>query len=85
MKLWSYSKNERGDKMLTILFLICLLWIFGKLFLFGIKATWGILKILLTVILIPVILVGMVIAGIIYIAFPILIVIGIVSFVVSRS
>ena len=70
--------------MLTILFLICLIWIFIKLFLFGIKAAWGIFKILLTVVLIPLILIGMVVFGLIYIAFPILIVIGIVFYIVSR-
>ena len=71
--------------MLTMLFLICLIWIFIKLFLFGIKAAWGIFKILLTVVLIPLILIGMVVFGLIYIAFPILIVIGIVSYIVSRA
>ena len=70
--------------MLTILFLICLIWIFIKLFLFGIKAAWGIFKILLTVVLIPLILISMVVLGLIYVAFPILIVIGIVSYIVSR-
>lgn len=45
---------------------------------------WGIFKILLTVVLIPLILIGMVVFGLIYIAFPILIVIGIVSYIVSR-
>ena len=71
--------------MFTILFLICLLWIFGKMFFFGIKPTWGIAKILLTVVLIPIVLIGMVLFGLIYIAFPILIVIGIISFIVSRA
>lgn len=71
--------------MLTILFLICLLWIFGKLFFFGLKAAWGIARILLTVVLIPVILIGMVLLGLIYIGFPLLIVIGIISFIVSRE
>ena len=55
------------------------------MFFFGIKATWGIAKILLTVVLIPIVLIGMVLFGLIYIAFPILIVIGIISFIVSRA
>ena len=71
--------------MLTILFLICLIWIFIKLFLFGIKAAWGIFKILLTVVLIPLILISMVVLGLIYVAFPILIVIGIVSYIITRA
>ena len=71
--------------MLTILFLICLIWIFIKLFLFGIKAAWGIFKILLTVVSIPLILISMVVLGLIYVAFPILIVIGIVSYIITRA
>ena len=46
---------------------------------FGIKAAWGISKILLTIVLLPVILIGLVVGGLIYLAFPILIVVGIVG------
>lgn len=70
--------------MLTLLFAICMLWIFGKLFLFALKAAWGISKILLTVVLLPVVLIVMVAGGLLYIAFPILIVIGIASLITSR-
>lgn len=70
--------------MLELLFGICLLGVFGKLFLFGMKAAWGISKILFTIILLPVILIGMVIGGLIYIAFPILIIVGIISLVSAK-
>ena len=46
---------------------------------FGIKAAWGILKFPLTIVLLPVILIGLVVGGLIYLAFPILIVVGIVG------
>ena len=49
--------------MLSLLFTICMIWIFGKLFIFGVKAAWGISKLLLTVVFLPLILVGMVIGG----------------------
>lgn len=65
--------------MLTLLFIIGMLWVFGKLFLIGIRAAWGISKILLTVVLLPIILIIMVIGGLIYIALPILLVAGAVS------
>lgn len=65
--------------MLEILFAICMLWVFGKLLIFGIKAAWGISKILVTVIFLPAILIGMVIGGLIYIAFPVVLVIGIIG------
>ena len=65
--------------MLTLLFMICMFGIFGKLLVFGLKATWGLSKLLLTVIFFPLILVGMVVGGLIHLAFPILIVVGFVS------
>lgn len=52
-------------------------WVFGKLLWFGIKATWGISKILLTVVFFPLILVGMALGGMIYLAFIILLIIGV--------
>lgn len=65
--------------MLTLLFSICMLWVFGKLFILGVRAAWGISKFLLTVVFLPVILIIMVAGGLISLAFPILIVIGIVG------
>ena len=61
--------------MLTLLFIICFFAVFGKLLMFGIKAAWGISKFLLTIVLLPVILIGLVVGGLIYLAFPILIVV----------
>lgn len=71
--------------MLTLLFCICMIGIFGKLFIFGIKAAWGISKMLFSVILLPIILVGMVIRGLIYIAVPLLIIIGITSLIIRNN
>ena len=67
--------------MLSLLFTICMIWIFGKLFIFGVKGAWGISKLLLTVVFLPLILIGMVIGGLMSIAFPILIILGIVALV----
>ena len=58
--------------MLSLLFVICMIWFIGKFFIFGVKASWGILKLLCTVVFFPVILIGMVVGGLIYIAFPLL-------------
>ena len=71
--------------MLTVLFIICMLCFVGKLFFFGIKAAWGISKMLLSVVLLPLILIGMVAAGLIYIAFPVLIIIGVVSLIGMKA
>ena len=70
--------------MLSILFTICMLWFIGKFFIFGLKASLGIMKLLCTVIFFPVILIGMVVGGLIYIALPLLIIGGIIGLVMSR-
>ena len=44
--------------MLTLLFIICMFGIFGKLFCFGMKAAWGISKFILTIVFLPVICSG---------------------------
>jgi len=62
-----------------------MIWIFGKLLFFGIKAAWGISKLLVTVVLLPLVLIGMVIGGLIYIAFPILIAVGIVALISLKA
>lgn len=65
--------------ILSLLFVICMICVFGKLFVFGVKAAWGISKFVVTVVLLPVILIGMVVGGLIYLAIPILIIVGIVA------
>ena len=71
--------------MLSVLFVICLIWFIGKFFIFGLKASWGIMKLLCTVIFFPVILIGMVVGGMLYIAFPVLIIGTIIALVDSCS
>ena len=70
--------------MLSLLFAICMIWFIGKFFIFGVKASWGILKLLCTVVFFPV-LIGMVVGGLIYIAFPLLIIGGIIALISSNS
>ena len=65
--------------MLTILFLIFLFGIFGKLFFFGIRAAWGICKFVLMVVFFPVILIGMLIVGLVKLAFPLLLIFGVIA------
>lgn len=65
--------------MLTILFLIFLFGIFGKLFFFGIRAAWGISKFILMLVFFPVILIGMLVIGLVKLAFLLLIIFGVVA------
>ena len=71
--------------MLSLLFAFCMIWVIGKFLIFGVKASWGIMKLLCTVVFFPVILIGLVVGGLLYIAFPLLIVVGIIALAASRS
>ena len=66
--------------MFYFLFMILMFYIFGKLFFFGLKAAWGLSKFVLTIILLPITLMVMVSCGLLYFAFVLLIVVGILSF-----
>ena len=66
--------------MFYFLFMILMFYIFGKLFFFGFKAAWGLSKFVLTIILLPITLMVMVSCGLLYFAFVLLIVVGIISF-----
>ena len=67
--------------MLTFIFLLLMIVIFGKLIFFAFRAAWGITKILFTLVLLPVILIGLVFGGLISIALPLLMIIGIISWI----
>ena len=66
--------------MFYFLFMILMFYIFGKLFFFGLKAAWGLSKFVLTIILLPITLMVMVSCGLLYFAFVLLIVVGLISF-----
>ena len=67
--------------MMTLLFLIMFFGVFGKLASFAFRATWSMIKIFLFVFFLPAIVVMMVLGGLIYIALPVLVIVGIVSLV----
>ena len=55
--------------------------VFGKLLVYAVKASWGIAKILLTVVFLPIILVVMAVVGLMSFALPVLLIVGICTFV----
>ena len=65
--------------MWTLIFLLLMIAVFGKLIFFAVKMTWGVTKILFF----PLILIGLVMAGLMYIALPILLVVGIITWFVK--
>ena len=70
--------------MFTLLFVFCMFGVFGKLFCFGLKAAWGISKFVLNIVFLPLILIVMVAGGLLSVAFPLLLIIGVIGLVVSR-
>ena len=65
----------------TLLFIILLFVVFGKILMFAIKAAWGISKIIVSVVLLPVILIAMALTGLLSVALVLLIGIGLISFI----
>lgn len=65
--------------MLEFIFTILMFVVFGKILIFAFKATWGISKILFSVVLLPLFLIILVVTGLISLALPILVIVGIVS------
>ena len=67
--------------MLNFLFTILMIVVFGKLIGFAIRATWGISKVIVTLVLLPMILIVLVLGGLLSIAFPILVIVGLIALV----
>ena len=71
--------------MLTALFIILMFAVFGKMIIFAFKASWGILKVLLTIIIFPLFLIGLFFSGLVYIPLILLLIAGIMSVVKSLT
>ena len=59
--------------------------IFGKILFFALRATWGITKILFSVVFLPFVLVFLVLQGLIFIALPVLVIIGLISLITMHN
>ena len=70
--------------MFTLLFIFCMFGVFGKLLCFGLKAAWGISRFVLNIVFLPLILIVMVAGGLLSVAFPLLLIIGVIGLVASR-
>lgn len=65
--------------MLGIIFFIFMILIFGNMMMFAIKMAWGITKVLGTLVFLPIFLIVLVLVGLLKLAFPILVIIGVIS------
>ena len=70
---------KEGIKMLTLLFIICMIAVFGKLTGLALRGAWGLTKILFSLVFLPIVLIGMVCSGLIVIALPALVIFGIMA------
>ena len=70
--------------MLSLIFWILMLLVFGNILIFAIKMTWGITKVIFSLILLPFTLIFLVLGGLVRIAFPLLAVIGLISLFTLR-
>lgn len=67
--------------MLNLLFWILMIMTFGKIFKFALKAAWGISKIIVSLVFLPLFLVVLVIQGLVFLALPILLIVGVISLI----
>ena len=65
--------------MLSVLFTILMIVIFGKLIGFAFHAAWGLTKVVCTLVVLPVGLIVLVVAGFVALALPVLVIVGIVA------
>ena len=68
--------------MLTLISLVILFAVFGRLLLFGLKLGWGIMKFVGFIVFLPLIILAMILGGFAFVALPILLIVGIVSMAV---
>lgn len=71
--------------MLTFIFIILMIAVFGKVIGLAIKATWGLTKVIFTIVFLPAILIVMAISGFMTLAVIALIIGGIVALVASAA
>lgn len=71
--------------MLTFIFIILMIAVFGKVIGLAIKAAWGLTKVIFTIVFLPAILIVMAISGFMTLAVIALIIGGIVALVASAA
>ena len=74
-------EKERVKDMLTLVFICLMIGVVGKLIGLAFKMTWGIAKVLFTLVFLPFVLIALTIGGLVTIALPLVVVVGIISLV----
>ena len=71
--------------MLTIIFLLLMIVVFGKLIWFAIRAAWGITKVLFSIVFLPIVLIVLALSGLMVVALPILISVGLAALFIPKQ
>ena len=71
--------------MLELIFAVLMISVFGRLFVFGLRATWGFARLISAVVLMPILFAVVILGGLLRIAFPVLAIIGLVSLIRPRQ
>jgi hypothetical protein len=67
--------------MLELIFAVLMISAFGRLFVFGLRATWGFARLIGAMVCLPIVLAIGLLGGLLQIAFPVLAVVGLVSLI----
>lgn len=70
--------------MLTILFLLLMIVVFGKLIWLAMRAAWGITKVLFSIVFLPIVLIVLALSGLMVVALPILIIVGLAALLIPK-
>lgn len=65
--------------MMTLLFMITVGWVVWKIAILGIRMTWGLTKFVFGLIVFPILVIGLFFAGLVYLAVPLLAVVGLIA------
>ncbi len=71
--------------MLTIIFLLLMIVVFGKLIWFAIRAAWGITKVLFSIVFLPIVLIVLALSGLMVVALPVLIIVGLAALLIPKQ
>lgn len=71
--------------MLTIIVVAALIWVTVHLLIVGVKAAWGIAKVLCAILLLPAFIIALTFIGLFYIAIPLLAIIGLICLLGKRA
>lgn len=67
--------------MMTLLFLIAVAWVVWKIGILGVRMAWGITRFVFGLVIFPIAVVGLFLAGLVYLAVPILAVVGLIALI----